>query len=324
MSIPVQSYAMIPARLKGRRKTLHRLPPLLPPLDCLRFFEAAARSQSFRRAAEELGVTGPAVAQRIRTLEKHLGYDLFERRARGVVLNSRGMAYYTEIQSLLAQIHDVTARHRSANGRLRIVSVESIAERVLMPRLAEFRAAHPDIVIELETNHRGMDSSRRDFDAWIAYVGETATPHPEGLDAEPLFEERLFPVCSPGLLKELGRPVGPSDLKNLPLLVDLGWDGDWAYWFACQGERMPDLSNAWAFRLYSMVVDAAIAGMGVALGHGMLIARELASGRLVPLLTDDDPPTTRCCLITTDSAKRKPGLQEFRHWLRGLVSCAAG
>lgn len=293
-------------------------------MDCLRFFEAAARRQSFRRAGDELRVTGPAVAQRVRTLERHLGYELFERRPRGVVLNSRGRAYLAEIQSLLADILDVTARHRSAAGRLRIVSVESVAERVLMPRLVEFHAAHPDIVIELETNHRGIDTSQRDFDGWIAYVGDTASPHPDGLGAELLFEEQLFPVCGPGLLEELGRPAAAGDLKDLPLLVDLGWSEDWRYWYACQGESVPDLSKAWAFRLYSMVVEAAVAGMGVALGHGMLIADELAAGRLVPVLADHHPPTTRCSLMTTESAKDKPGLQEFRHWLLGLVAFGAG
>ena len=124
----------------------------LPPLDCLRFFEAAARHRSFVRAAEELGVTPPAVAHRIRTLESHLDAELFERRRRSVHLNRRGRAYLKEVQRILAEVHGVSEQQRSTPRRVRIVSVEAVAEKWLLPRLASFKAAHSDIAIELETN----------------------------------------------------------------------------------------------------------------------------------------------------------------------------
>ena len=202
---------------------------LLPPLDSLRFFEAAARQQGFARAAEELGVTPAAVAHRVEALEKHLDVPLFDRRHRCVRLTRRGWAY--------AEVHGVSERQRRWPRRVRIVSVEAVAEKWLVPRLATFTAAHPGVALELETNHRGVDPDRRDFDAWLAYTGETAAPRPvtsreDTLLEETLYEEQLLPVCSPVLLAACGRPSGPADLGDWPLLYDLGWDADWAYWCA--------------------------------------------------------------------------------------------
>ena len=103
--------------------------------------------------------------------------------------------------------------------------------------LASFKAAWPGIAIEIETNHRSVDPSRRDFDAWLAYSGETSAPRPltrreETLLEETLYEEALLPVCSPALLAARGRPRSPAALRDWPLLYDLGWDADWSYWFA--------------------------------------------------------------------------------------------
>ena len=144
-----------------------------------------------------------------------------------------------------------------------------------MPRLAAFKTAHPAVAIEPETNHRGVDPDRRDFDAWFAYTGETAALRPrtcreDTLLEETLFEEDLLPVCSPALLAALGRPEGRAGLDGWPLLYDLGWDADWSYWFARQGKPTPDLSRASGFRLYSMLIQAAVHGIGAAIGRPML------------------------------------------------------
>ena len=146
----------------------------LPPLDGLRYIEAAARHQSFVRAAKEFDVTAAAVAHRVRMLEKHLDTPLFSRRHRS------GRAYLEDVQRVLAEIHTASERHRlrPRARRMRIVSVEAVAEKWLMLRLPAFTATHPDIAVELETNHRGVDPERRDFDAWLAYTGETAARRP--------------------------------------------------------------------------------------------------------------------------------------------------
>ena len=291
--------------------------PPLPPLECLRFFEVAARRESFVKAAEELHVSSSAVAHRIKVLEKHLDGALFDRSHRAVRLNGRGKAYLKDVQRILAEIQVVTERRRGDSGiqRLKLVSVEAVAEKWLMPQLADFQVSHPGVVIELETNHRGVDPARRDFDIWLAYVGETAAPRPEGLFEETLYEENLLPVCSPSLIEARGRPCDPVDLHDWPLLYDLGWDTDWPYWFARQGKPSPDLSRASGFRLYSMVVDAAVEGMGTAMGHSRVIAREMERGELVPLFDRQVEAPARCCLITTADSRRNPGVRAFREWI---------
>ena len=292
----------------------------LPPLESLRFFEAAARHESFVLAGEELGITAAGVGHRVRTLEKHLGAELFERRRRSVHLNARGRAYLKEVQRILSEVHGVSERQRLTPRRVRIVSVESVAEKWLLPRLASFKAAWPGIAIELETNHRSVDPARRDFDAWLAYAGETAAPRPltrreDTLLEETLYEEALLPVCSPALLAARGRPGDPAELADWPLLYDLGWDADWSYWFARQGVPTPDLSRASGFRLYSMLVQAAASGLGAAIGRPMLIAGELQNRTLVPLFDRQEEAPERCCLITTAASRQRPELQAFREWI---------
>lgn len=286
----------------------------LPPLECLRFFEAAARHESFAKAATELFVTPAAVAHRIKRLEDYFGCKLFYRHSRGVRLNQFGRIYLKEIQDILTQLCDVTERHRNASTprRLKIVAIEVVAEKWLMPRLAEYQAAQPDMVIELETDHRDADLGLRDFHIWITFTRKDAGEMP---DAVTLFEETLLPVCSPALLAARGQPRKPADLHDWPLLYDLIWDSDWSYWFASQGVRAPDLLRASGFRLYSMVIQAAVEGIGVALGHSSMIAHELEQGTLVSLFKTPVAAPARCVLVTSPHARSIPDVQLFREWL---------
>ena len=301
---------------------------VLPPLDSLRFFEAAARHQSFVGSAAEVGVTPAAVAYRVRMLEKHLDVELFDRQPRGVRLNRRGQEYLKEVQRILADVHGVSQRQRRTPPRVRIISVEAVADKWLAPRLVSFEAAHPGVAIEIETNHRGVDPERRDFDAWLAYTGETAAPRPvtrreDTVLEETLYEESLLPVCSPALLAVRGRPQSPADLHDWPLLYDLGWDGDWAYWFFRQGQATTDLSRASGFRLYSMLVENAVNGIGAAIGRSMLIAPELGGGTLVPVFEHQTEVPERCCLITTAASRQRPEVQAFREWVLSEARAAS-
>ena len=120
------------------------------------------------------------------------------------------------------------------------------------------------------------------------------------------------------------RPRAPARRHSqAPLLYDLGWDTGWAYWSACQNQPAPDLSRASGFRLYSMVVDAAAQGLGAAIGRSALIADELASGVLIPVLEQQADAPERCCLITTASSRRKPEVQAFRRWILQQAQSAA-
>ena len=214
----------------------------LPPLECLRFFEAAARHESFTGAADELSVTAAAVAHRVKRLEEHLGLGLFERGRRSVRLNGRGRAYLTEIQALLSEIHGVTERHRAGERR------QTAADRVRRVRGRALAHAAPRRLQGGPCGRRrggGDGPPRRQpgragtSDAWIAYTDGTPTPRPESLLEEPLYDESLFPVCSPALAAERGRPKSAAALAQWPLLYDIGWEADWAYWFARQGKTGP-------------------------------------------------------------------------------------
>ena len=287
---------------------------VLPPLGSVHAFEAAARHEkSFVLAGRELDVTAATISKRVQALEKHIGTPLFARRPRGVRLNARGRSYADEIRRVFADLGAVTERHQDhrETKRLKLVAVEVVAEKWLMPRLADFRAAHPDISIEFETDHREVDPERRDFDVWIAFTDRVA----ETLHVETLFEETLLPVCSPAFLKTRGQPREPADLHGWPLLYDLHWTTYWSHWFAHHGTKEADLSQASGFRLYSMMVQAAVEGMGVALGHSLMIARELEQGTLVSLFDSRVTAPARYLLVTAPASKDKPEVLAFRDWV---------
>ena len=256
---------------------------LLPPLDSLRFFEAAARHQGFARAAEELGVTPAGVAHRVRMLEKYLDLPLFNRRRRGVRLNRRGRAYLKEVQRILAEVHGVSERQRRWPRRVRIVSVEAVAEKWLVPRLASFKAANPGVAIEIETNHRGVDPDSCRSAAppcWRRAAGPASQPTPP----------RLATALRSGMglrLVVLVRPPGPV---NPGPVARLG---------------LPPLQHAGR---------VAVHGIGAAIGRPMLIARELESRTLVPVFDRQAEAPERCCLITTAAARQRAEVRAFREW----------
>ncbi|MDE0048368.1 MAG: LysR substrate-binding domain-containing protein [Rhodospirillales bacterium] len=291
--------------------------PDLPVLDALPFFEAAARLGSFTEAGHELGVTAAAIAYRVKSLERHLGVELFSRQARSVRLNDRGRAYLEEVQRILAALHRAKERlHSSGPPRLRLVATEVVAEKWLMPRLHDFTAGHPGLAVELDTDRGAFDPDRRPFDVWVAFT-DRAKVAPQ---CETLFEETLVPVCSPALLEVRGRPEEPRDLSRWPLLYDLLWAPYWVLWFAHHGAGPVDLSRASGFRLYSMMVKAAVDGMGVALGHTRMIAEELERGTLEPLFDTAVPAPARYVLCVSPDAVEKPGVSAFRDWIRAQAA----
>ena len=285
-----------------------------PPLEVFRFFDVAGRHQSFAKAGRELGVTPGAVAHRIRTLEQYLGEELFERHSHGLVLSARGQAFLIEVQHILSALDKTTERFRAGakGGVLKLVAVEAFAELWLMPRLAAFRCSYPEIVIEFETDHREVDPARRAFDVWIAFVAGV----PRTVQSEVLFEETLVPVCSPAFLASRGRPEQPADLHGWPLLYDLAWDDYWAHWFASREAGAPDMSRASGYRLYSMMIQAALEGMGVALGHSLLIAPCLERGTLVGLFEPPVAAPARYFLAVAPGYGAKPEARAFLDWLR--------
>ena len=210
----------------------------LPPLAPLRAFEAAARHLSFTRAAEELHVTQGAISQQVKQLEEYLGFALFHRRPRKLALTAEGGAFQEVVGNALRQISDKAESLKSSrdSGPVTVSVVPSFAAKWLIPRLTAFRQAHPDIPVRVDANHDRVDLRDGEVDLAVRF---TWRKFPD-LHSVELFRDRVFPVCSPDLVREGRAPRTLEDLANVVLLHDNAtmWDEsacDWEYWARAVG-----------------------------------------------------------------------------------------
>ncbi len=258
------------------------MPDALPSLTALRTFEAAARHGSFTAAAQELGVTQGAVSQQVRRLEEELGYALFRRLARKVVLTDEGELLAASTTSALETIVHALRRNARHRGSHLTVSVPaSFAMKWLVPRLDLFARERPDIEVRLSATNRMVSPSREGIDLCVRFG-----PGPyHGLDSEILVTEDILVVCSPHLL---GRPPPLrelADLRHHTLLHDVVLEEhpdrmSWPRYLALAGVEL-DANAGPRFSHSAMVIAAAVAGQGVALARSCLVADDLASRRLV-------------------------------------------
>ncbi|AYH42437.1 transcriptional regulator GcvA [Azoarcus sp. DN11] len=251
-------------------------PGKLPPLPALRVFEAAARLSSVSRAADELFVTHGAVSHQIRALEEHLGFPLFHRKGRAVVLTAAGEELLQAANGALRQIADtVTSLKRRANpNRLSVSVMPSFASRWLTPRIGAFIDAHPTAEVIITATGARADFSRDGMDVSIRW-GPGGYP---GVRSELLMDDVLFPVVSPSLCA--GHPLRtPADLAGVPLLRSEG--EDWAPWFRAAGLDWPEPSSGLMLSDSALVLQAALEGRGVALARRSLAASALRAGKLV-------------------------------------------
>jgi DNA-binding transcriptional LysR family regulator len=292
----------------------------LPDLALLRGFEAAARHLSFTKAGAELHVTQSAVSRQIRLLEETLGVRLFERRARSLVLTDAGYQYYVEVQRMLRQLHEVTERVRAARSTrsLRVTTTPTFASLWLIPRLAHFQKAHPELHVHVVADNTLRDLDRDDFDVAIRYSSRSSA----GREPRRLFDERLVPLCSPALLRPGTDRV--AALQGCVLIHFNDIDGyapwlSWDHWFSGIGERPLRGRGALHFSHYDQAIRAAIAGQGVALGRLPVADYFLRDGNLVAPL---DPRRFAFTLadraywtITTPRGREKREVQAFAGWL---------
>ncbi len=289
----------------------------LPPLSWILAFETAARHGSFLRAGEELGVSAGAVSQKIKALEGRLGRRLFERRPRGVRLSEEGQAYGEALTPLIDEIHAASQRcaGRSGGLHLAVSALPALAEKWLVPRLAGFGAAHPEIAVEVSAEARLVDFAEEAIDIAFRY----ATTPPRDPDSRALFSEDLLPVCSPAFLRQ--RPLRqPEDLLAAPKLYDTHWKDDWRIWLAAAGVDANAPLQGSAFTLYSMALEAAVAGQGVAMGHSKLVADDLAKGRLVAPFDLRVAAPGSHYLLLGPAAQRRPQVRAFLAWLESEMN----
>ncbi|HMR30392.1 MAG TPA: transcriptional regulator GcvA [Geminicoccaceae bacterium] len=290
----------------------------LPPLNALRAFEAAARHLSFVKAAEELHVTPAAISHQVKGLEEQLGVALFTRLPRGLVLGDAGRAMLPE----LARGFDHFARAvRGAvagdvAGELRITMIPSFAQLWLLPRLQRFIAAYPDVRLTMQGSAELVDLARSDIDLGIRYGGG----HYPGLWSRLLFTEETFPVCAPALLDGPPPLRRPADLRHHRLLSD--WDitsGEaWLTWAAWAGHLgQPDLRADDGLRLSDsmMLMEAAVSGLGVAIGRTSLAAGHLAAGRLVRPFAITKPADYAYYVVAPEGSETRPRIRAFVDWL---------
>jgi LysR family glycine cleavage system transcriptional activator len=287
-------------------------------LDLLRGFEAAARLLSFTSAAAELFLTQSAVSRQVQQLEEQLGVKLFERRTRALVLTEAGELYYRKVAEALALLRDATTAVRvKTSPVVRVTTTVSFASLWLVPRLLQFQAEHGDIAVHVVADNIVRDLEREGMDAAIRYCPQDVA----GVNAIFLFGEQVAPVASPALLK--GKKVRtPEDLLLLPLL-DIDDPHSTTIWLSwkvwCETMRLerPRTNRGLTFSHYDQIMQAAIAGQGVALGRFPIIDPLLADRRLVMPLKDKRyaAPAHRAYWLVLP---RSPGeeVKVFAEWIQ--------
>lgn len=287
----------------------------LPPLNTLRLFESAGRLLSFKLAAQELNVTPSAVSHGIQSLEDWLGVALFARGHRNLALTQAGAAYLPEVRRALDSIAKATdaVPGRKPSGRLSISVAPSFGLRWLIPNLPDFAAHHPEIEVSVDTAHRQVEFPRDGIDVAIR-MGRGDWP---GVDASCLLVEELVPVAAPHVA---GKITTPEDLERQTLLHIDNVAEDWARWCELAGVTLANLADGPRFDNIQMALEAAVRGLGVAMGRRPLIDADLTQGRLAAVL----PPARRCStgywLVTAPGSSARPEIAAFRDWIAGRLA----
>jgi LysR family transcriptional regulator, glycine cleavage system transcriptional activator len=298
-------------------------PRRLPSLNALRAFWAAARHRSFAAAADELHVTASAVSLQIRQLEEELDFKLFERTPKGLVLTPHGARLvpgitqaFDHLKGTIASIDDGAA----GKGSLSISVAPSFATKWLLPRLGGFLERNPDTQVDVKANIELTDFAKDEVDLAIRY----GTGNYPGLTVELLLEDRMFPVCSPELLMRYGQRYPMRVFAEAPLLHDISVDRDpavpsWKMWLKASGQEQIDWRKGPRFNQTALALDAALAGLGVALAPAALVATDLAAGRLVRLANEEWKGDFAYYVVHPDDKAELPALQRFKSWLRAAL-----
>ncbi|WP_343072347.1 LysR substrate-binding domain-containing protein [Roseibium litorale] len=292
----------------------------LPSLAILRCFEAAARHQSFTAAAEDLSLTQGAVSRHVRELEDHVGAALFRREGRGVRLTEAGRVLAENLAGDLERLRR-TISHAVAAGETRqalsIATLPTFGTRWLVPRLRSLRALSPDVELVLYSRGEPFDLAGSGIDAAI-HFGSADWP---GAQLTPLCPEGLVAVAAPSLAEEYGLK-GPADLLAMPLLHISSRPYLWDQFGQSLTDAARPARRGSSFDQFSLVIAAAIAGLGAAIIPRYLIEAEITSGALIEV-AQVPPATGKAYFIATPSGVRNPLAAQFISWIKGQVSTRA-
>lgn len=291
----------------------------LPPLNALRVFEAAARHLSFTKAAEELHVTPGAVSQQIKSLEDFLETPVFRRERRALLLTDEAQASLPVLRDgfdKLLEAAEILAA-RTDGGVLKVSVAPSFASKWLVPRLDSFQTAHPEIDVWVSADMDVVDFAANEVDLAIRYG---AGDYP-GLAVKHLLEEKIIPVCAPSLITSPDPLNAPADLSNHTLLHDSGIDKDescptWPMWLKAAGVTHDGVERGLKFNQSSLVIEAAVAGKGVALAKAAIALSDLQAGRLVIPFDVTTPTDFSYYIVHPPSKSSSPSVQAFTKWLQ--------
>ncbi len=298
----------------------------MPPLNALRAFEVAARRLSFTQAADELNVTPGAISQQIRQLEEFAGTPLFKRTGRAVLLTDAAEASLPLVREAFEKIAEAgrILQAPARRGRVVVSSAPSFAAKWLTPRLDAFHDGHKGLEVWVRAEMALIDFSSADADFAIRY-GKGVY---DGLKAEKLLDEAVLPVCSPALLKGREPLRRPEDLVGHTLLHDESGETDptcpdWAAWLKGRKVAGIDAQRGPRFNQGLLVIEAAMAGRGVALAKRAIAAADLASGRLVAPFADGAQDVDfSYWLVWPKGRHLAPEVRSFIKWIKAEATAA--
>jgi LysR family glycine cleavage system transcriptional activator len=300
---------------RALRPTLARL----PPLTAMRAFVATAKHMSFMLAADELHVTSAAIGQQVRLLEEHLGRSLFHRNRGQLELTATGHLLLPGLSGAFTSLIESIAMLNEADDSvtMRVSVTPSFASKWLVPRLDDLRNAAPQIEVQVDATTQLADIESDDVDCVIRY----GTGIYSGLVVDRLFPEIVAPICSPEFSRRHGLARGAHMAAHVPLIHENGPEHDtscpdWNEWL--KSEDLPALAETGGVRLNlsSLVIDAALAGKGLALGKLRLCEADLAAGRLVVPFGHPRPVAFSYYFATLPYKAKLPQVEAFRKWLR--------
>lgn len=285
---------------------------LTPSMSLLLAFEAAARHESYTRAAQELALTQSAVSRQVQSLEALLGITLFRREGRNIVLTDVGRLYRRELDGALTQIRKATLQavaYGSGVGTLRLALLPTFGSKWLLPRLNDFYATNPGVQVHIHSRIQAVDFDEDDIDAAIS-VGSADQP---GLVVHPLLEEMMVVVASPDALANDERD-DPRAIARQLLLQVASHPPLWADWFARHGLNPDQMRAGPNFELTSHLIQAVRAGIGVGLVPRLLVEDEMRQGHLVTV-GETIPSQRTYCLVYPPRNEVLPSLEAFKSWL---------
>ncbi len=283
------------------------------PIKALRTFDVAARHTSLTEAAEVLNVTHGAVSRQVQQLEDYLGRSLFRRLPRGVELTPDGRKFALRIRGAFNEISQAVEGIRVTDedhGKLTISTLPGLASRWLFPRLPGFQKRYPEYKVQVSIKARLVDFQSEGIDLAIRYGGGDW----ENVFTQRLFGEEMFPVCAPSLVAGPDGLKEPGDLVRFPLLHHNS-ERYWATWLKQAGMKDVAGHQGQTIDDINVLLQACIAGQGVALGLQPLVQADLEAGRLVRPFSFVLPSDVAFYAVCPKGANKTPKIKAMIDWL---------